>query len=60
LAASLHERFGITAELMKGSSGTFEVSLDGIPIFSKQGVKRFPNPGEVEASIAARIGPEPG
>ena len=36
---------------MKGSSGQFDVTLDGTLIFSKKAVGRFPNPGEVMALI---------
>lgn len=32
---------------MKGSSGQFDVTLDGTLIFSKKAAGRFPNPGEV-------------
>ena len=56
----MKEKFGIDAELVKGSSGTFAVTLDGTGVFSKKSSGRFPNPGEVEAAVAARIGPEPG
>jgi predicted Rdx family selenoprotein len=45
---------------VKGSSGTFDVALDGTRLFSKHSAGRFPHPGEVEADVAARIGPEPG
>jgi selT/selW/selH-like putative selenoprotein len=60
LAASLKQQFGIPAELAKGSRGAFDVTLDGTPVFSKHGSGRFPNPGEVEAAIASRVGPAPG
>ena len=41
------------ATLVKGSGGVFEVVLDGRLIFSKKQLGRFPNPGEVLASIPA-------
>jgi selenoprotein W-related protein len=56
LAAEIEERFGIAADLVKGSGGVFEVSLDGELIFSKKALQRFPAPGEVEAVLAARLG----
>jgi selenoprotein W-related protein len=34
-------------ELEPGSGGVFEVSLDGQPIFSKEGSDRFPEKGEI-------------
>jgi selT/selW/selH-like putative selenoprotein len=52
LAASLKQRFGIDAELVRGSGGVFDVELDGKLVFSKHALDRFPDPGEVEAAIA--------
>lgn len=34
-------------KVQKGSSGQFDVTLDGTLIFSKKAAGRFPNPGEV-------------
>jgi len=42
--------------LIKGGGGVFEVKLDGELIFSKKQARRFPEPGEVEATIEARSG----
>jgi len=57
LADQLHSQFGIQPQLVKGHGGVFEVSVDGQLIFSKKQERRFPDPGEVESQIAARLGP---
>ena len=46
-----------TIGLQTGTSGRFEVSLDGELIFSKDATGRFPKPGEVEDLFEARLGP---
>ena len=51
MAASLKERFGVDAELIRGKDGVFDVRVDGALVFSKHQVHRFPEPGEVEAAI---------
>ena len=43
--------------LVPSSKGRFEVSLDGELLFSKAGLGRHANPGEVLALIADRVGP---
>jgi selT/selW/selH-like putative selenoprotein len=35
------------AKLVKGSGGIFDVTVDGVLVFSKFEVGRFPDPGEV-------------
>jgi selenoprotein W-related protein len=56
LAAALQQTFGLTAELIKGTGGVFEVRLDGDLVFSKKATGRFPLPDEVEAAISRRLG----
>ena len=51
MAASLKERFGVDAELIRGANGVFDVRVDGKLVFSKQQLGRFPEPGEVEAEV---------
>ncbi len=51
MAASLKERFGIDAELIRGKAGVFDVHADGALVFSKHALGRFPEAGEVEAAI---------
>jgi selenoprotein W-related protein len=44
--------------LVPSSKGRFEVTLDGELIFSKAGLGRHANPGEVAGMVRERIGPE--
>ena len=53
MAASLHKRFGEKAEIKAGSTGQFDVVVDGQVIFSKAKSGRFPVEGEVENLFAA-------
>jgi selT/selW/selH-like putative selenoprotein len=55
LADQIRERFQIEAELVKGRDGVFEVAVDGDIIFSKRATGRFPEDGEVEKGLAARL-----
>jgi selT/selW/selH-like putative selenoprotein len=43
-------------ELKTGSTGRFEVSLDGELLFSKLQLKRHANPGEVMAAFERHLG----
>ena len=36
-------------------SGIFDVRLDGALLFSKKAIGRFPEPGEVERLVAAKL-----
>ena len=45
---------GAEIELVKGSDGVFEITLDGDLVYSKKATGRFPAEEEVE-SIAARV-----
>ena len=38
-------------ELIAGSGGVFEVSLDGSLVFSKKKLNRFPEDGEIAALV---------
>jgi selT/selW/selH-like putative selenoprotein len=44
-------------ELSSGSSGRFEVTLDGQLLFSKKTTGRFPKPGEVAGLFEKKLGP---
>jgi selenoprotein W-related protein len=46
-----------TVELQSGSSGRFEITLDGELLFSKKTAGRFPKPGEVARLFEAKLGP---
>ena len=48
LRDSIEKQFGAKAELIKGTGGVFEVSLNNSLIFSKKELGRFPNEKEVE------------
>jgi predicted Rdx family selenoprotein len=45
-------------ELFPSSKGRFEVTLDDELIFSKAGLGRHANEGEIAAIVRSRIGPE--
>ena len=38
---------GVSADLIPGSAGIFEVKKDGVVIFSKYKLGRFPEEGEI-------------
>lgn len=42
-------------ELVQGSGGVFEVAVDDELVYSKKAEGRFPEPGEVEASLEGRL-----
>ena len=44
-------------ELVSGSSGRFEIALDGELVFSKKATGRFPKPGEVAGLFEKKLGP---
>jgi len=46
---------GIQPELIKGSSGVFEVQVDDELVFSKRTLGRFPNDSEVEDLVASLL-----
>ncbi|HIL16229.1 MAG TPA: SelT/SelW/SelH family protein [Deltaproteobacteria bacterium] len=51
MAAELKQAFGADTELIPGGRGDFDVTVDGSVIFSKKQLDRFPEEGEVQASI---------
>jgi selenoprotein W-related protein len=44
-------------ELQSGSSGRFEISLDGELVFSKKASGRFPARGEIAGLFQEKLGP---
>ena len=46
-----------TVELVSGSRGRFEITLDGELLFSKEQAGRFPKPGEVAGLFEQKLGP---
>jgi len=51
VSAEIEETYGIRPELIAGSGGVFDVSVDGELLFSKFEVNRFPEPGEFDGLI---------
>lgn len=47
MAAELKKAFGVTAKLVEGSGGVFDVTVDGKLAYSKDKTGRFPDDGEV-------------
>jgi selT/selW/selH-like putative selenoprotein len=39
---------------VKGSGGVFEILVDGVPMFSKRSLGRFPEEGEVARTISMK------
>lgn len=46
-AAEIMGEYRVQAEMIRGSGGVFEVTLDGETVFSKKAVGRFPVEGEI-------------
>lgn len=44
-------------ELVSSNSGTFDIYLDGLRVFSKKAAGRFPRPGEVAGLFEKTLGP---
>jgi selenoprotein W-related protein len=60
LAAELLSRWAPimrAVELVSGSGGPFEISLDGEIVFSKKAAGRFPDSGEVAGLFEEKLGP---
>jgi selT/selW/selH-like putative selenoprotein len=51
VAAELREGLGVETELVEGSGGVFDVTVDGKVVYSKHHTGRFPNPGEVLEAV---------
>ena len=51
LRESIQSKFGVKAELIKGTGGVFEVRLNNSLIFSKKDLGRFPNENEIESIL---------
>ena len=43
---------GHDAEMQEGESGQFDVLADGALVFSKERERRWPEPGEIAATVA--------
>ncbi len=47
LGATLENKLGVTAELIPGNNGIFDVAVDGKIIYSKHQTGRFPEDQEI-------------
>jgi selenoprotein W-related protein len=50
----LKKVLSVESELIAGSGGVFEITVDGKKVFSKKALGRFPEDGEVLGLIQAR------
>jgi predicted Rdx family selenoprotein len=53
LQAAIKDRYGITADLIEGAGGIFEVSIDGRLAYTNQTTYRFPENEEIFEQIDA-------
>lgn len=53
MQAAIKDKYGITAQLVEGAGGIFEVFIDGKSVYSNQTTYRFPEPEEIFAKIDA-------
>ena len=51
LRESIEKQYGVTAELIQGTGGVFEVSFNNSLLFSKKQLGRFPIENEIEDLI---------
>jgi len=50
--AEIQEASGRVAELIPGGNGIFDVTKDGVVVFSKHKIGRFPLEGEISDLLA--------
>jgi selenoprotein W-related protein len=50
----MEKQLGIKPQLVKGTGGVFEVTVDGELVFSKKKTGRFPDPGEITGKLQAK------
>jgi selenoprotein W-related protein len=53
---SKHKNAITSLELRPSTGGVFEVSVNGTLVFSKRQLGRFPNEGEAESLVEAKLG----
>jgi selenoprotein W-related protein len=54
LAAEIKKQLGVESQLVRGSGGIFEVTVDNERIFSKKEEGRFPSEKEILDKLRAR------
>jgi len=53
LQAAIKDKYGITATLIEGAGGIFEVFIEGKSVYSNQTTFRFPENEEIFAQVDA-------
>ncbi len=53
MQAAIKDKYGITATLVEGAGGIFEVFIDGTTVYSNQTTYHFPENEEIFAKIDA-------
>ena len=53
MQAAIKDKYGITATLIEGAGGIFEVFIEGKSVYSNQTTYRFPENEEIFAQIDA-------
>ncbi len=56
MAAAIKTELGITSDYIKAGGGVFEVTADGMLIFSKKATGRFPEHSEIINKLRNIIG----
>jgi len=56
LEEELTRELGAEVQLLAGSGGVYEISVDGREIFSKAKTGRFPQPREIISLIQSNLG----
>jgi predicted Rdx family selenoprotein len=52
VSAEIKQQTGIDALLIPGGGGIFDIKQDGVLVFSKHKLARFPEPGEIAGLLA--------
>lgn len=52
MAAEIKNKFGVEPELIKSRGGVFEIKKDGVLVFSKRKLGRFPDDAEALELLA--------
>ena len=53
MQAAIKQKYGLTAELVEGAGGIFEVYIDGRTVYTNQTTYRFPTDEEIFEQIDA-------
>lgn len=58
MAAAIKKEFGVVSNLVKGSGGVFEVTVDGDLVYSKKATGRFPEHDEILYHVKSAVDSE--